>query len=92
MHDKTGARTLRDDIEELGRVKKAIAGGACQGVPPFHSGGRFKVLPKRWIVERTFAWRRHFRRPAKDYEKTLHMAKAMILMSAVVITLRKPIT
>jgi putative transposase len=106
VHDKTGARTLGDDIEDLGRVKKVIADGAYQGIPPFDAGGRiqweivekkatdgrFKVLPKRWIVERTFAWLQNFRRLAKDYEKTTHMAKAMMLMSAIVITLRKLMT
>ena len=28
----------------------------------------FAILPKRWIVERTFAWLGHFRRLAKDFE------------------------
>ncbi len=106
VHDKAGARTLQDDIEDLARVKKIIADSSYRGVPPFDAGGRiqweivqkkatggkFKVLPKRWIVERTFAWLQNFRRLSKDYEKTLHMAKAMILMSAIVITLRKLIT
>lgn len=106
VHDKTGARVLQNDLEDLASVKKVIADGAYQGIPPFDAGGRiqwqivekkatggrFKVLPKRWIVERTFAWLQNFRRLAKDYEKTLHMAKAMILMSAIVITLRKLMT
>ena len=30
--------------------------------------GGFAVLPKQWIVERTFAWFGHFRRLAKDFE------------------------
>jgi hypothetical protein len=28
----------------------------------------FKVLPKRWIVERTFAWINRYRRLSKEYE------------------------
>ncbi|QEG35457.1 Transposase DDE domain protein [Bythopirellula goksoeyrii] len=30
----------------------------------------FVILPKRWIVERTFAWLARHRRHSKDYEKT----------------------
>jgi transposase len=29
----------------------------------------FRVLPRRWVVERTFAWICHNRRMAKDYER-----------------------
>lgn len=28
----------------------------------------FKVMPKRWRIERTFSWLCHFRRLSKDYE------------------------
>ena len=31
----------------------------------------FQVIPKRWIVERTFAWLFNSRRLAKDFEKTI---------------------
>ncbi len=29
----------------------------------------FVLLPRRWVVERTFAWATRFRRLAKDYER-----------------------
>jgi len=31
----------------------------------------WQVLPKRWIVERTFAWLNHSRRLSKNYELTV---------------------
>jgi putative transposase len=41
----------------------------------------FAVLPKRWIVERTFAWISKYRRNAKDYERNPESSKAMILIA-----------
>ena len=38
----------------------------------------FVVLPKRWIVERTFAWLGRYRRHSKDYERNLATSEAMI--------------
>ena len=38
----------------------------------------FKVLPKRWIVERTFAWLNWSRRLSKDYELRHDSAETMI--------------
>jgi transposase len=39
----------------------------------------FKVLPKRWIVERTFAWLDKYRRMHKDYEFLCSTSETMIL-------------
>ena len=38
----------------------------------------FKVLPRRWVVERTFAWLGLSRRFSKDYERLPETAEAMI--------------
>ena len=38
----------------------------------------FKILPKRWIVERTFGWLSKYRRMAKDYETTTESSVAII--------------
>ena len=51
----------------------------------------FEVLPKRWIVERTFAWftRRH-RRPGKDCEHRLDSSEAWIHIALSRCMLKRP--
>ena len=41
----------------------------------------FHVIPRRWVVERTFAWFNHSRRLSKDYEITTNSEEAMIIIS-----------
>ena len=41
----------------------------------------FEVLPRRWVVERTFAWLGKCRRLAKDWEKTIESAEAWVLIA-----------
>ena len=41
----------------------------------------FEILPKRWIVERTFAWAGNSRRLSKDYEISTDSAENMVLIS-----------
>lgn len=41
----------------------------------------WKVLPKRWIVERTFAWLNPFRRLSKDYEITTDSEESFVILA-----------
>ena len=41
----------------------------------------FEVIPKRWVVERTFAWMNNSRRLSKDYEITTESEEAFIMIS-----------
>jgi transposase len=50
--------------------------GPGQAPPTIPSG--FHVLPRRWVVERTFAWLLTFRRLSKDYEERPETSEAMI--------------
>jgi len=43
----------------------------------------FVVLPKRWVVERTFAWLNRHRRLSRDYERLSHSSEAFIYVAMI---------
>jgi putative transposase len=47
------------------------------------SVGTFKAEPRRWVIERTFAWFGRNRRLAKDFEATIASAEAWLLIASV---------
>jgi len=49
----------------------------------------FKVLPKRWIVERTIAWLNRCRRLAKDWECLSSRALTFVRLASIRLMLRK---
>ena len=51
--------------------------------------GKFVVLPKRWIVERTIAWLNRCRRLAKDWECLNRNALAFLRWASIRLMLRK---
>jgi len=51
--------------------------------------GKFIVLPKRWIVERTIGWLNRCRRLTKDWECLNHNALAFLRWASIRLMLRK---
>lgn len=49
----------------------------------------FQVLPKRWIVERTFSWFESYRRLGKDYEYKTDTSEAMIQLCMIKLMLNR---
>jgi putative transposase len=49
----------------------------------------FAVQPKRWVVERTFAWLGRNRRLSKDYEQMVQSSEAWILVAMIRLVLRR---
>jgi putative transposase len=49
----------------------------------------FAVLPKRWIVERTFSWFNNYRRLSKDYEYRIDTSETMIQLAMIRLMLKR---
>jgi transposase len=49
----------------------------------------FVLLPKRWIVERSFAWAARFRRLARDYERLPDVLRGLHFLIFVILMLPK---
>ena len=67
---------LRDAVAEFGKWTIKI-------VTRSEQVGTFKPEPKRWVIERTFAWFGRNRRLAKDFEATIASAEAWVLIASV---------
>jgi putative transposase len=71
------------DVQTVRRLGTARDENLIDPKPTRHvSKGGFAVLPKRWIVERTFAWITRWRRLARDHEGLPQTSEAFIKISA----------
>ena len=61
-----------------------LAGRDCHEI-----AAGFVLLPRRWVVERTFAWLGRNRRLAKDFEKTIESAEAWLLIASIQLLSRR---
>ena len=55
--------------------------------PPYPAG--FIVLPRRWVVERSFSWLRQNRRMSKDYERLAESSEAFIYVAMTRLMVRR---
>jgi len=105
VQDRDGAVSVIDKLMENWRkIIKIFAGGGYAGKligkvkdkfkieleiikrDELHT---FKILPKRWIVERTFSWIDTNRRNSKNYERLNNTSVAMVHLSAIRIMLNR---
>lgn len=71
--------TLGWAVEVVRRPRRRIRWPADREPPPLPTG--FQVLPRRWVVERTFAWLGRHRRLSKDYEALPATEEAWIYLA-----------
>jgi putative transposase len=104
VQDRDGARrVLRALLGWFPRLLTIFADGSYAGrLEHFAAGlggwllliirkmpGKFVVLPRRWVVERTFAWLGRFRRLSKDYEEHTFNSETIIRMAMINLMLRR---
>jgi putative transposase len=58
-------------------------------VPKLGGAGQFVLEPRRWVVERTFAWLSTYRRLSKDYEELPESSEAWIYAASIHLMLRR---
>lgn len=73
---------LLNAISEVGRWTIEV-------VTRSQSVGTFKAEPRRWVIERTFAWLGRNRRLAKDFEQTIASAEAWIMLASIRVLSRR---
>jgi putative transposase len=71
--------TLGWTVEIVRKPRRWVWWPADAGPPPLPAG--FRVLPRRWVVERTFAWLGRNRRPSKDDEALPETEEARIYLA-----------
>ena len=77
---------------DAGYAGECVASATCIAVEivraqPGQIG--FAVQPRRWVVERFFAWINRNRRLAKDFETTIASARAFLYAASVMILVRR---
>lgn len=83
-------RIIRADAGYAGRLVEWVRLGCGWTLEIIRRTSRgFEVLPKRWVIERTFAWLGKYRRLSKDYEYLTESSEAFIYAAMIHIMVRR---
>lgn len=74
--------------EKFANALKSVCGAEVEVVKR-NEPHRFAVLPKRWVVERSFGWLDKARRLWKNCERTIHNSCQMVVLAFIAILLRR---
>ena len=67
--------------ENFAAAVMSVCGAKVEVVKRIKDG--FEVLPRRWVVERTFGWLGRYRRLSKDYELLPEVSESMVYAAMV---------
>jgi len=104
VQDRDGAKLVLKRMRgQFARLRLIVADGGYAGVLVQwvgkvchwtlqivkHTAHTFKVLPFRWVVERTFAWLGRYRRLSRDYEGLPETSETMIQITMINLMLHR---
>jgi putative transposase len=104
LQDRDGARLVLEKLKSLFPALKVVfvdggySGKLIQWVERLkafvlniikRTDKGFKILPKRWIVERTFGWFGKYRRLSKDYERLIQNSEATVKLAMINVMIRR---
>ena len=105
VSERAGAKEMLDALKDaLPRLKKIWVDGGFDGAPfaewakevggwlieVVHKIGEgFTVLPRRWVVERTFAWLYKARRLSRDFERLCETVESFIYVTMIRLVLNR---
>lgn len=74
-------------LENFAAAVMVVCGAGVEVVKRIQDG--FEVLPRRWVVERTFGWLGRYRRLSKDYELLPEVSESMVYAAMLRLMLRR---
>lgn len=83
------ARAMGWTVELVRRPEAAGKPGGGDGGDGGVGGRGFAVLPRRWVVERTFGWLNRYRRLSKDHEYLPRSSETMIYLAMINLMLHR---
>ena len=105
QHDSPeGVNLLNNMSQDLDKLKTIMADKTYRGIfaqavtnlglkfeiPERPEGTKgFAVEPKRWVVERSFAWLNFFRRTEKDHERTRENSESFVILANISMVIAK---
>lgn len=83
-----GDLVLSEDLKEVEVAElTAVSLGKAVSRPKNTSG--FIILPRRWVVERTWSWMMRARRHLRDYERLVEHSETLITWAAITLMTRR---
>lgn len=92
LGDQSFHHPVVDGLVRYGRRRLVIGAFADQPAhPPVQSGINkgFRLIPKRWVVERTNAWMASCRRLNREHERTTYNHEAFVWLASIRLLLRR---